>query len=473
MLYNVIYPLISFAIVSIASLLMTRFCIDSFGYEGLGIISNSNAVIQSLFFVGGAFVTVYARAYTKTTIEKEKAHIYSELYRFLLILFFLSVMMSFLSGILSYFNLMKIGVYYSYVFLACGVTILSQTYIIFPFASNKVYVASLLDTLRSLLRIVICVVLASTIYFDVNSNAIAMLLSACIVFAFSRYIYRRRHPLLTVGFSFNSRVKESLWVCLNQAGSYAFSFADIILVSSFLGYAASGEYTLLLQIPILAKSACLVLIGSFASYAVYVSKTTGFKLERKIYPVFRVLSLLFSFVFFVFISFSEQFYKIWLGYSLSVEHAEFLEIIVALVSLNIISNIASPFVTAWGIYSAPAKLTCVFALCSFSILLCIYFLGVGFSLRLIFCVIYISLFLKNLIQLYLLSRHAGLKFIRMTTNLFIYPIFFSFLYKIMCYFNFSDIYVYVSAITVMSGFLLYHIDDIKGVISFKHLDVKD
>ncbi len=467
MLFNVVYPLLSFAVVSIASLLMTRFCIDTFGYEGLGIISNSNAVIQSLFFVGGAFVTVYARAYTRATVEEEKSYIYSELYSFLSILFFVSVMISISLGILFYFNLMDTGGYYAYVFLACGVTILSQTYIIFPFASNKVYVASLLDTLRSLLRIVICVVLASTIYIDVNSNAISMLLSAFIVFALSRFIYSRRHPLLKVGFSFNSRVRESLWVCLNQAGSYAFSFADIILVSSLLGYAASGEYTLLLQIPILAKSACLVLIGSFASYAVYISKATGFELERKIYPVFRVLSLLFSFAFFVFISFSEPLYKVWLGYSLSPEHAELLGVIVALVSLNVVSNIASPFVTAWGIYSAPAKLTCFFALCSLCVLLFIPFIGVDYSLRLIFCVIYVSLFLKNLTQLYLLSQHAGLTFTGIIKNLFMYPTIFFCVYTVMSFFNFSGVYVGVSAFVMLSGLLLFNFDEVRCIISFK------
>ncbi len=51
MLLNLIIPIISFGIVSIMGLIMTPFFINNFGYEGLGLISNSNALIQSLFLL--------------------------------------------------------------------------------------------------------------------------------------------------------------------------------------------------------------------------------------------------------------------------------------------------------------------------------------------------------------------------------------------------------------------------------------
>ncbi|MGK6625579.1 hypothetical protein ACKU0P_001660 [Enterobacter hormaechei] len=79
MLANLLIPLASFGIVSVFSVFMTPFFISYFNYDGLGVISNTNAALQSLFFIGGALTTVYAGVYSNKESFCSKAFVMAEL----------------------------------------------------------------------------------------------------------------------------------------------------------------------------------------------------------------------------------------------------------------------------------------------------------------------------------------------------------------------------------------------------------
>ncbi|MDV7070327.1 hypothetical protein R3J21_02055 [Citrobacter werkmanii] len=400
MLLNLLIPIASFAIVSIMGLFMTPFFINNFGYDGLGLISNSNALIQSLFFAGGAFTTVYARLYAKAQDIKDREILLIELNK---ILSFLGLIALLLSMSLYIYSISKKNVvfeYYSLTLFAASIIIICQSFSVFPFAKNKIFINSLVDCCRTFLRNAFCLILFYLFVDNIYANGWAMIISALLSLLMLSILYKENKLFSFGRINFNDNLKNSLWVCLNQGGAYLFSFSDIFLVNFMLGHYIGGVYALLIQIPALLKAVSIVAIGSTSSFIVKFNAKYGSD-KKIITKICNQNILFFSFfisnAFIIISSYKELLFSLWVPSGVNDLVLEYFDVVCFIMMLLSITSLINTFLAGWGFFSFPAKVTLCAAVISLVIILFLYNLGVSVSIYIIFGVIYLTLILKNII----------------------------------------------------------------------------
>lgn len=420
MLLNLIIPIISFGIVSIMGLIMTPFFINNFGYEGLGLISNSNALIQSLFFAGGAFTTVYSREYSNAVNNIEKSVLLRELNNILTAIFFIAVLLSIVFYIFYIFKDNFSYNYYALVFLASAIIIISQSFNVFPFAANRLYINSVIDCARTLLRNILCMALFYLSIDNVLSNGWAMILSAVITLLVLKLVFKENKVFYVGRMSNNHNIKNSFWVCINQGGAYIFSFADVFLINLMLGHYIGGSYAVLIQIPVLLKSVAVVAIGSISSFTVKVhqrfekDRTIIKKIINKVVVFF---SFFISLAFILVDLYKESFFSIWLPTAVTSSMLKQFNYICIIMMLLSISSLVNIFLVAWGHFIIPAKATVFSAVVSVLVVVLLYFFNYKLSEMIIFSVIYLMLILKNLICYLYFFMQSGLSLIHFIFSL--------------------------------------------------------
>ncbi|WP_407218333.1 hypothetical protein [Enterobacter hormaechei] len=208
MLANLLIPLASFGIVSVFSVFMTPFFISYFNYDGLGVISNTNAALQSLFFIGGALTTVYARVYSNKESFCSKAFVMAELNNLLSWLSLLSILCGLCIGLYALNKNDTVFWYYSIAFISCAIIIKSQSYTLIPFSKNKIYVNSLIDSGRTIVRNIICLGIVMFFIKDINANAIAMFVSALIILLLLMFFYPSNKIFIISKVKLNDNMKK-------------------------------------------------------------------------------------------------------------------------------------------------------------------------------------------------------------------------------------------------------------------------
>lgn len=409
MFLNLLIPAISFFITSLISLYMTPFFISHFGYDGLGIITNSNSIVQALFFTSGSFISVYSRQYILSSIN-EKNDILQELDLILNIISLISFSMFIF---LIFYSTTQDGdikyLYYSMIFLASIFIIKSQLYSIIPFSTHKIYISTIFDNSRTIIRNISCIFLVTIGYNSVLVNGYATIASGIIIlFVWSKLYPIKKSLFKKIKISSNENIKNASWVCVNQGGAYIFSFSDIIFINVFLGNYIGGIYALMIQIPILLKSISLVVINGISSISISLIKSEKIDINKKenvILKLYFLFSFIVSFPFFFLFNFKSQIFDIWIGNSLpfSLESSTFF-IICALIMTLSITSIVNIFLVACGIFATPAKLTIIFSLISVVLCLTYYFTINKVEFIIIFLFIYTSLLLKNILCMAILSK---------------------------------------------------------------------
>lgn len=412
MLLNLLIPITSFAIVSIMGLFMTPFFINNFGYDGLGVISNSNALIQSLFFAGGAFTTVYARLYAKAQDIKDREGLLIELNK---ILSFLGLIALLLSISLYIYSISKQNVvfeYYSLTLFAASIIIICQSFSVFPFATNKIFINSVVDCCRTLLRNTFCLIIFYLFVDNIYANGWAMIISALLTLFILSVLYKENKLFSFGKIDFNENLKNSLWVCLNQGGAYLFSFSDIFLVNLMLGHYTGGVYALLIQIPALLKAVSIVAIGSTSSFIVKFNAKYGGD-KKIIKKICNQNILFFSFfisnAFIIISSYKELLFSIWVPSGVNNLVLECFDVVCFIMMLLSITSLINTFLVGWGFFSFPAKVTLIAAVLSLIIIMLLYNLGVSVSIYMIFGVIYLTLILKNIVCFVYFYMAVGLR----------------------------------------------------------------
>ncbi|YCI82843.1 hypothetical protein M1D83_06625 [Enterobacteriaceae bacterium] len=399
MLLNLMVPLISFGIVSFIGILITPFYINSFGFHGLGIISNSNAMLQSLFFIGGAFTTVYARLYAKTDQENEKKFLLVELNKLLTFVFLLSMSVSIILLTYSFAYQSETLTYYSIAFAAASVIIKSQSFTLIPFAQNKLYINALIDSLRTLLRNALFLILFIFVCKNISTNAVAMILSAIIVMFVLIRIYPENNIFALGMIKYNANVKNSIWVCINQGGAYLFSFADIFLINFLLGNYVGGRYALLIQIPVLMKSIASVAQGAISSFIVKlpaIQSHDSDHLNKVMNKVFIFYAFFISSAFILLIEYKDLLFYLWLDKQYNPKTTMHFDLICYMFMVLTIISIINIFLAAWGYFEIPAKATMFFSVASVSIVLLDFFFFRIQNFLHVFTIIYGTLVIKNI-----------------------------------------------------------------------------
>lgn len=417
MLANLLIPLASFGIVSVFSVLMTPFFISYFNYDGLGVISNTNAALQSLFFIGGALTTVYARVYSNKESMSSKALVMTELNNLLSWLSLLSILCGLCIGLYALNKSDTVFWYYSIAFISCAIIIKSQSYTLIPFSKNKIYVNSLIDSGRTIVRNIIC--LAIVIFFikDISANAIAMFISALIILLLLMFFYPSNKIFSISKVKLNENMKNSLWVCINQGGAYLFSFADIVMVNVLLGHFLGGVYSLLIQLPLLFKTVGSVAQNSISSFVVKfsaVSKEDTRKVGNVLFKCFSFYSFFIGAAFVLLAQYKYLVFRTWLGEdaNLNILH-DFDYICYFMMSVSILS-LTNIFLAGWGFFAFPAKVTVLFSVMSLLsvVIYSLFFKSITYIM--IFTIIYSFLLLKNvfcLMYFYISAKVSMLRFL--------------------------------------------------------------
>ncbi|MGY0149800.1 hypothetical protein [Edwardsiella tarda] len=458
MLKNLIFPLIFFFVVSLVSLYMTGFYIEHFGYEGVGVISNSNALAQSVFFVGSAFISVYGRDYICKSHSLDKENVMSDL----TIILFIVMLASFIIGLVFIFiDNGNYGYYYAITFFSMGFVIFSQRHTLIPFSENKIYITSFFDCLRTLLRNGLCIVFIAFSFKGINANAIAMLIAAFFILL----VMNKLFPIpikITSGFSFlhSNNIKQAGWVCLNQGGSYLFSFADVFIINLLLGHSVGGVYAVLIQLPVLFKSVTTVVIGSISSYTIHLQKEKDISVKyvcHRIYKLVFVFSFCFSFLFIFLVFFKYDIFHLWLNITLNINDAKMFSLFCIVIMMVSISNLFFPFFTAWGIFSFPAKAISLFSVLSTIGIFCVHYLFPSVVTNVfVFCAIYSGILLYNVSCFLFFSKKIGINLFRILVIVIIplLTILFNYIVFSICFYVFSSFYYRFLALFIVGIVLI-------------------
>ncbi|HIF9166850.1 TPA: hypothetical protein ACX6PM_003839 [Photobacterium damselae] len=420
---------------------------NNFGLEGVGVISNGNALVQSLFFISSSFITVYGRNYTKSVDKKNI--FFSDLKNISLLLFILS----FIIALIILLSNVNYAIYYSLIFFASGFVLYGQFYYIIPFSENKTYILPFFDTVRLFLRFIFIIL---SVYIldisNINTNGVAVLISSIIVSYIYFLCYKKKGKINKDKFvSDITALKNSLWVLTTQFGSYLLSFMDVFVVNILFGYVIGGKYSLILQLSILAKSVALVLIGSYSSYVINMDFK---KSKRDIYWIFLSLILLISYAFAFLFVFKIYIFKLWLNINLEGDLLYNFNLINIFMYFLCISNIILPLQNAVGLYKFPAKLTLLSSVLSILILFLLK-LTCSIEYIVVFIVIYTILIVKNLLIMNVFCKKINMCFYKNILLLFIFSTFLYFIQINAFEFLISNLNVYFSAlITLFLGFLL-------------------
>ncbi|MEN4885618.1 MULTISPECIES: hypothetical protein [Enterobacter] len=416
MLANLLIPLASFGIVSLFSVFMTPFFISYFNYEGLGVISNTNAALQSLFFIGGALTTVYSRAYSNNESLCSKSSVMAELNNLLSWLSLLSILCCVGIGFYALNKNDTVFWYYSIAFMSCAIIIKSQSYTLIPFSKNKIYVNSLIDSGRTIVRNIICLAIVMFFIKDISANAIAMFVSALVILFVLMFFYPSNKIFIISKVKLNDNMKNSLWVCINQGGAYLFSFADIVMVNVLLGHFLGGVYSLLIQLPLLFKTIGSVAQNSISSFVVkfaVLSKDDTKTVGNVLFKCFLFYSFFIGTAFVLLAQYKYLIFKTWLGEGVNLNILNNFDYICYFMMSVSILSLTNIFLAGWGFFSFPAKMTVLFSVMSLFLVVIYNFFFEDITYIIVFTIIYSFLLLKNIICLlffYISSKIGVLKF---------------------------------------------------------------
>jgi O-antigen/teichoic acid export membrane protein len=327
---NILYSILVFCINILISFFLTPFIVKKLGEESYGFIGLSNNFISYIAIFLLVFNSMYARFISLNYHNNDYKNSNLYLNSVLRIVIFLSVLIAFFSflflpNIDVFLNIplnLKQDVTLLLFFLVIGFMLnsLSSVFSVSTYLTNRLDLSNLRNLQGIFLRSLI--ILFSFSFFDARLYFIGIA-SFCssLLILFTNYKYLKvLTPELNINFKFfdlqkiKILVSSGVWNLVLRTGTILLEGLDLIIANIFLGPKPMGILALSKIIPNVLSSFTITISGNFMpNLNKLFSQKDNNGLKFELLKSFKKISLIIVPCLGVFISFGEEFYKLWLN----------------------------------------------------------------------------------------------------------------------------------------------------------------